>query len=146
SIIVGSLLAGALGGMLAVSLFSQVSTDGQANVFNQDRLVTEEHSAVIEVAEKTRPAIVSVVGTRRSVSRASLDDFFSFFPSQQSDGAERQVSAGTGFFVTADGLIATNKHVVSDTEANFHVLTNDGERYEAQVVAIDPTNDIALIK
>jgi len=57
-----------------------------------------------------------------------------------------QKGSGTGFLISADGLILTNKHVVSDTEASYTVLVNDGNKYEAEVLARDPYNDLALIK
>jgi serine protease Do len=59
----------------------------------------------------------------------------------------QDVAAGSGFFVTSDGLILTNKHVVSEvSNAKFTVTTSDGKTYDATVVATDPINDIALVK
>jgi serine protease Do len=40
----------------------------------------------------------------------------------------------------------TNKHVVGDPNASYTVITNDGNQYEAKVVALDPLTDIAIIK
>jgi serine protease Do len=48
--------------------------------------------------------------------------------------------------VSADGLIVTNKHVVSDTSTQYSVFTNDGTEYQATIEATDPTNDIAILK
>jgi len=148
SLVAGSLIAGLIGGAIGQSLFS-----GDNNILgdSEKRVILEEDSAVIDVVEKTKPAIVSIVGTK-TVSTAQTDDFFDFFfPFQvpnptQTEPQEQEVSAGTGFFVTSDGLIATNKHVVEDTTANFKVYTNDGRKYDAQVVARDPVNDFALVK
>src|SRR3989344_6208575 len=115
----------------------------------------DEESAVINVVERTEPAIVSVVGTKKVASLrqpGDLDDFFFFFPFSltprptQDSEEEQKVSAGTGFFVRSDGLLATNKHVIADNTASYKVLTNDGKEYAAQVVARDPVNDIALLK
>ncbi len=58
----------------------------------------------------------------------------------------QEVGGGTGFIVSSDGLIATNKHVVLDDEAEYTVLTNNGEKYSATVVDRDPLQDIAIIK
>ncbi len=58
----------------------------------------------------------------------------------------QEVGAGSGFFISADGLILTNKHVVSDTTASYTVITSDGKKYDAKVLAQDPTNDLALVK
>jgi serine protease Do len=58
----------------------------------------------------------------------------------------QKVGAGSGFFVSTDGLILTNKHVVSDTAASYTVITNDGNSYDAKVLSVDPVNDLAIVK
>ena len=58
----------------------------------------------------------------------------------------REVGGGTGFIVSPDGLIVTNKHVVLDEEAEYTVLTNDGQKYPVSVLARDPLQDIAILK
>ncbi len=55
------------------------------------------------------------------------------------------VGYGTGFFITSDGYIMTNSHVVESAE-NFAVITYDGAMYEAAYVGRDPGNDIAILK
>jgi len=56
------------------------------------------------------------------------------------------VGGGSGFIISSDGLILTNKHVVSDTGASYSVLTNDGKTYTAKVLARDPNQDLAVLK
>jgi len=56
------------------------------------------------------------------------------------------VGGGSGFIVSKDGLILTNKHVVSDENAEYTVLTNEGEKIPAKVLARDPFQDIAILK
>jgi len=58
----------------------------------------------------------------------------------------QEVGAGSGFIVSAEGLVLTNKHVVSDNKADYTVLTNDGQKYSAKVLALDPVQDLAVIK
>ena len=58
----------------------------------------------------------------------------------------QEVGAGSGFIVSADGLVLTNKHVVSDSSADYTVFTNDGQKYSAKVLALDPVQDLAVIK
>jgi serine protease Do len=58
----------------------------------------------------------------------------------------QEVGGGSGFIISSDGLILTNKHVVSDTNASYSVLTNDGKTYTAKVLARDPNQDLALLK
>lgn len=50
------------------------------------------------------------------------------------------------FFASADGLVVTNKHVVSDEAATYTVVVNGGKEYEAKVLGKDPNNDIAILK
>ena len=57
-----------------------------------------------------------------------------------------EVSSGTGFIVSPDGMVVTNRHVVSDTKAEFTALLNDGRKLTAKVLAIDPLHDIAILK
>jgi len=58
----------------------------------------------------------------------------------------QEVGGGSGFIISSDGLILTNKHVVSDTSAQYSVLTNDGNTYAAKVLARDPDQDLAVLK
>ncbi len=58
----------------------------------------------------------------------------------------QQVGGGSGFIVSSDGLILTNKHVVSDASASYTVITDDGKKYDAKVLARDPNQDLAVVK
>ena len=58
----------------------------------------------------------------------------------------QEVGGGSGFIISNDGLILTNKHVVSDTAAEYTVFTNDGKKYPAKILARDPNIDIAVMK
>ncbi len=58
----------------------------------------------------------------------------------------QETGAGSGFIVSSNGLILTNKHVVSDANAQYTVVLNSGKKYSATVLARDPKADIALIK
>jgi serine protease Do len=65
---------------------------------------------------------------------------------RQNGTEEKRVGGGSGFFVSADGYIVTNAHVVADEEAKYTVFLNDGNKYDAEVVAKDDVLDIAVIK
>ena len=73
---------------------------------------------------------------------------FSFnIPQYRQNGTEKQdVGGGSGFFVSSDGLIVTNKHVVDQKGVEYTVFTNDGKKHSAKVIALDPVLDVALIK
>lgn len=124
-------------------------------------ITTEEESATIKSVEKVSPAVVSIAITKDLSKIYNLsgpnifpfDDFFEFgapfgftLPREQVPEGERQVGGGTGFIIDSDGLILTNRHVVSDEEASYTVITSDGESYEAEVLAKDTVLDIAVVK
>lgn len=117
-----------------------------------ERAVREE-SPVIEAVERTEPAVVSVIISKdlpvleRVYETVPFGDSGLRIPSIRQRGSEiREVGGGTAFFVTEDGLMLTNKHVVSDPAAVYTVLLNDGKRLNASVVARDFLTDIALLK
>lgn len=118
-------------------------------------------SAVVAAIEKANPAVVSIVITKDvPIIEQYFEDFdpfedffgpfggFNFqIPRLREKGTERrEVGGGSGFFVSSDGLVITNQHVVSDTKAEYTVLTNDGKKYKAEVLARDPVLDIAVLK
>jgi len=96
-----------------------------------EKIIIEESSAIIDASKKISPAVVSVTG-----NGAPIQDLFGF---------RTPKTAGTGFIVTSDGLIATNKHVV-DGGSDFTVTTTDGQTFPGKVVATDPVTDLALLK
>lgn len=114
-----------------------------------------EEGRVVSVVEKVHPAVVSI-SVSREVSVVSSDpweDLFErFFGIPNTDENEdlgteqRQVGGGSGFFVSADGHVITNKHVVEATDATYTVITNDGRSLPATVLARDPFVDIAVLK
>ncbi len=96
------------------------------------QLIVDESSAVINVASKVSPAVVSI--TSQGVTQGFMGT------TQQTEGA------GTGMLINSDGLILTNRHVVDDTTATYTVVTSNGKSYPATVVARDSENDIAFVK
>lgn len=52
---------------------------------------------------------------------------------------------GSGFFISEDGLVVTNNHVV-DGGAEYFVVTNDGKELEAELIGKDARTDLALLQ
>ncbi|MCX6811720.1 MAG: trypsin-like peptidase domain-containing protein [Candidatus Berkelbacteria bacterium] len=97
-----------------------------------EKLTLEESSKVIDAVEKVNPSVVSIIAT------AEVPGFFNTTTTER--------SAGTGFIITSDGLIMTNKHVVSNASAKYVVYLNSGKSYSATIQSTDPFNDLAVIK
>ncbi|MFH0806323.1 MAG: trypsin-like peptidase domain-containing protein [Candidatus Brennerbacteria bacterium] len=125
--------------------------------------VIDYEEAVTNAVETASPSVVSIVISKDVpiVEQCPYDPFgelpyefrdifgggFGGFYTQCERGTERrEVGGGSGFIVSADGLIVTNKHVVADTKAAYTVFTNDGKKYDAKVIARDPLQDLAVLK
>ncbi|KPQ12619.1 MAG: putative trypsin-like serine protease [Saliniramus fredricksonii] len=57
----------------------------------------------------------------------------------------RAASQGSGFFISGDGYVVTNDHVVRNA-TTVEVMLDDGSSFEAEVVGNDPRTDLALLK
>jgi serine protease Do len=109
----------------------------------------------VSISEKVGPAVVKVDAERREkVSALGMDegdpfqDFWDRFFGQQRPRQQQEqpvTAQGTGFFISPDGYILTNNHIVEKAE-RVTVNTVQGKEYDAKVVGTDPKTDIALIK
>lgn len=157
-------VAGSLAG--AFTTFVLTSQFGSFSLFRSDysvmspeavesRIVEliEDESASIAVVERVTPAVVSIVvkkerGALQSESSLYFGDRYYYTePLDDSTSAELvEVSSGTGFFVTSDGYLLTNRHVVDEAGVSFFVVTNDGDELPAELIDIDPLQDIAVMR
>ncbi len=125
-----------------------------------------QHSFVV-VAKKCRPAVVHIraemTGGQGGFSNFSSDPnnpfeqfqdelfhrFFGF-PSTPRGSAPKKphaISSGSGFFVSKDGYIVTNYHVVKDASKIIVERYDELEReFEAELVGCDPSTDLAVLK
>jgi serine protease Do len=127
-----------------------------------------------DVVDRVKPAVVSVkvklsdadqVDDEDSQGMPGMPDipkdspFYHFFrhfgvPGDNNDGAERGNHAphhhfsqaqGSGFFISADGYIVTNDHVV-DHATEVTITTSEGKSMPAKVIGVDTKTDLALLK
>ncbi len=160
-----SILAGAVSGAIVAVLIlnnSDAFTPAQNRQESSEtgyssESVSEYEKTIIHTVQEAQTAVVSIVISQdvpifeQTLPRNfnPLQDFFGTngFPSIQQKGTERrEIGGGSGFLVSADGMIITNRHVVDQEEAEYTVFLNDGSKHEAKVIARDPANDIAVLK
>lgn len=130
----------------------------------EKQTIFSQESFVVDAVKKTNPAVVSIIISQQvpkyetyidpNQQSNPFGDFFGNFPGfnfnipqyRQNGTEKKEIGGGSGFFVSSDGLIVTNKHVVDQKNAEYTVFTNDGKKHNAKVIARDPVLDIALIK
>ena len=117
-----------------------------------------------DLIEQVEPAVVSVnVVTEREVGRlADMEQFFEQFrgmpgldefleerrqeeEDQDEPRTQEGRSLGSGFFISQDGYIVTNNHVVEGA-TEIEVVLKDGSELEAELVGTDPQTDLAVLR
>jgi S1-C subfamily serine protease len=108
----------------------------------QQKIVSEDNN-VIDVVKNVGPSVVTVSAITPKQQVIQFSPFGGFTQGVQG-GTQQDI--GSGFVVSSDGLIVTNKHVVADTTLSYKVSTSDGKTYDAASISRDPNNDIAVLK
>lgn len=119
---------------------------------NENIKIISDNDMVVAAVEATSPAVVSVIATKDvpKIEQYYVDPFGNsgfLVPRYREQGMERrEIGRGSGFIVSEDGYVATNKHVVTDTNAEYTIILNSGKTYAAKVMARDPVQDVAILK
>jgi len=108
-----------------------------------------------KISEMVGPAVVRIESekvVRQDMSgfdqESPFDDFWNKFFGQPGPSQPREYrtqALGTGFFISADGYILTNNHIVENA-SSVRVITVQGDDYSAKVKGTDPRTDLALLK
>jgi S1-C subfamily serine protease len=142
-------------GFIARDMLVSLVQSGDKSVAHEAVELLSVEETVVQSIQRVNPAVVSVLVTKDVPVYEQYYEFLNPFggsggfsiPRVRENGTEsREVGGGSGFIVSNDGMIVTNRHVVSDETARYSVLLNDGTAYDVDVLARDPQLDIAILK
>ena len=151
---IGIFLASLAGGMLALGIFSVIvgnpNSQPSYNSISKHQevaltslevkdipdVIVPDGLNFVNAANKATKAVVHIKSKYEGVS--SVNGFFRYrtIPS---------AAKGSGVIISDDGYIVTNYHVINGANS-VEVTLHDNRRYEATVIGVDPTTDLALIK
>ncbi len=116
-------------------------------LFGQNSVVKQFSQAFADVAEKAKPAVVTII-TDKLVSMNQFEDFgFFFYPPNQPRQREFKTNAlGSGVIIDSkNGYILTNNHVVEDVDG-IRIKLIDKREFDASIVGTDPKSDVAVLQ
>ncbi len=97
--------------------------------------MTEEEELIIDIVKRASPAVINII-----ISKSSGKGF------KKIGGKQSIIGGGSGFIISKDGFILTNRHVVADLNAEYVAERQSGEKYPIKVIGRDQINDIAILK
>ena len=147
----------AVSGSQAIALADEAADRSEQQVASAFQNGPRSFSALVQ---RVKPAVVNIsivgqtssmggrFGGRQFPQGSPFNEFFQehFGGAPQGAGPDRDFRAvGSGFIIEADGLVVTNNHVVENA-TEIDVVMQDGTRYSATVLGLDPKTDLALLK
>lgn len=110
-----------------------------------DALRLDEQEATIRAINRAAPGVVSIT----VFENIDLEIFDQLTDKISIEQRKIKRGASSGFLISADGLILTNKHVAAagaEGKTEYKVMLNSGKTYYAQLIGKDPVNDLAILK
>ena len=157
--IAGNLLIGIAGGLAVLFMYSLFVPEKSVEPQDQDDILPVVQANYnpgppvmgpdfVEAADKTLHAVVHIkseLRQRNKVYNDFFDLFNDFFGNPHRGYGAPVIATGSGVIISPDGYIVTNNHVVQEA-GRLEVTLNDKRSFEAQIIGLDPTTDLALIK
>jgi len=149
-ILVGMVLLGAM--WLGVTIDRSRNGNKGISVINGTKEIVDEESVVTRVVEQATPSVVTVSISKVNILNSDPFSDFNFFgdffnvPRNQPEEQKVEQDIGSGFIISENGLIVTNKHVVGDATAKYKVVIGQDEVIEVKDIYRDPVNDMAILK
>ncbi|MBO6696865.1 MAG: trypsin-like peptidase domain-containing protein, partial [Henriciella sp.] len=103
-----------------------------------------------ELSKRLMPAVVNITTSRVVASdlpqfeEGPLQDFNEFF-GRDPEGFSQEGALGSGFVISADGLIVTNNHVIEGAD-EINAIFSDGRTLRAELIGTDAATDVAVLK
>jgi len=92
---------------------------------------------LVKIIKEASLAVVGVmVGTTKDLTATTTNE----------EIRKKLTPSGSGFFVSKDGIVLTNKHIVGDETLEYVVITSDGKTYPAAVISRSSSQDVAVLK
>ncbi len=98
---------------------------------------------ITSLVKKASPSVVSII-IKKDLDIYRQDPWWFF--QYKIWSIEKEVWWWTGFFISRNWIIITNKHVIADRNANYTVILNNWEEFDADIIAIKKDNDLAFLQ
>ena len=173
-LLISIIISGVVGGLAGFMAADSVAKSGHfvdrlgkliAGQLPLTSLTPASNEPIVAMVDRVSPAVVSIIISKdlpKIDQRVGSNDFFrqflgpdfdSFFrqtpgnnSSSNGETEKQQIGSGSGFIVSKDGFVVTNRHVVADEAAEYTIVTSKGDRHTAKVLGRDPVNDLAILK
>lgn len=149
--------------LLGITSAAQKYLPNAAQYFNQGASITlpestekvkvvSEESITIDLVKKAGPSVVTISEELPEGSGGrsfGIDPFWGIpvpLPNEEAPTEPEVQGIGSGFIISEDGLVLTNKHVVSDPQAKYTIITSTDKKYTVSRIYRDPLNDIAILQ
>lgn len=165
---IGLILASLFGGLIALAGFKYLGPESRTYNSIEERQNVKFSSLLADTsftvpaglnfvyaAEQVTPGVVHIKssyggnvptdGTARQPFEEFFREYFGESPNQRRGGMRPEMASGSGVIISDDGYIVTNNHVIDKAE-KIEVTLDDNRTYEAKLIGVDPTTDLALIK
>ena len=156
---VSMLVLSVIGAGVVVDRFSEPALAMQQSANSQYAAPASAPMSFADLIENVSPSVVTIQASTEASDAVEMPGMEGVPPQfrewmerqfrerggQNQQPAQPRASLGSGFFISADGHVVTNNHVVAGA-TEITVGTADGETYPATVIGLDPQTDLALLK